>query len=328
MTQLSDRPEASTDALSIRSEASERVLARQLCKTWSDEDQTELNKWLDASPANRTAYWRMEAAWNQAQRLSALRKQGQVQAAPRKFRISGRIIGAVAAMIVCAVVGAVAVPGLKPPTDKTYITPVGGRLTLALADGSKIDLNTDTVLRLPNGNARNAILERGEAYFQIRHDGDHPFQVSVGGNRIVDLGTKFSVRAGAGRVEVAVLEGSAKVEPADITGMANAAILIPGDVAVVTPTSLVVSKSAEIALTDKLAWRHDMLAFKYATLAEAAREFNRYNDTKIVIDDPRVAKLTIYGNFPTRDVAAFADAAQVSLKLRVRNRNGEIVISR
>jgi transmembrane sensor len=104
--------------------------------------------------------------------------------------------------------------------------------------------------------------------------------------------------------------------------------LKPGDVAVATPDSLAVSRKPQGALGDKLAWRNDMLAFKYATLAEAAAEFNRYNDTKIVVADPRVAKLTIYGNFPTRDVAGFADAAQISLKLHIENRNGEIVITR
>lgn len=320
--------ESGTDALSLRSQASERVLKRQLTIVWSDIDQAELDAWLEQSPANRTAYWRMEAAWNQAGRLSALRKSPTTPAVQGIRKNRGRIIGTVAAAFAIAVVGALSLPGAKQPSGKTYSTPIGGRLTLALKDGSQIELNTNTTLRIPAGDARHVILEKGEAYFQIHHDTAHPFEVAVGGNRIVDLGTKFSIRASADRTEVALIEGSAKVESENPAESANAVILKPGDVAVATSDSLAVSRKPVATLADQLAWRSDMLAFKYATLAEAAAEFNRYNQIKIVISDPRVAVLTIYGNFPTRDVAGFADAAQVSLKLHVENRKGEIVITR
>lgn len=320
--------ESGIDALSLRSEASERVLKRQLSADWSDVDQAELDAWLDQSPANRTAYWRMEAAWNQAGRLSALRESHATSGAGNTRKSRGKIVGAIAATIAIAVVGALSIPGAKPPSGKTYSTPIGGRLTLALKDGSQIELNTNTTLHIPAGDARHVILEKGEAYFQIRHDAAHPFEVAVGGNRVVDLGTKFSIRANANRTEVALIEGSAKVESENPAESANAVILKPGDVAVATADSLAVSRKPEAALADQLAWRSDMLAFKYATLAEAAAEFNRYNQTKIVVADPRVARLTIYGNFPTRDVAGFADAVQVSLKLQVENRKGEIVITR
>ncbi len=320
--------ESEIDALSLRSEASERVLKRQLSIAWSDYDQAELDAWVEKSPANRTAYWRMEAAWNQAGRLGALRKPSARPGAEGIRKNYGKIFGAAAAVLAVAIVGVLSLPGAKQSLGKTYSTPVGGRLTLALKDGSQIELNTNTTLYVLAGSARHVILEKGEAYFQIRHNAAHPFEVAAGGNRIIDLGTKFSVRASAGRTEVALIEGRAKVEPADAAENTNAVILKPGDVAVATANSLAVSRKPETTLADQLAWRNDMLAFKYATLAEAAAEFNRYNQTKIVIADPRAAKLTIYGNFPTRDVAGFADAAQVSLKLHVQNRKNEIVITR
>lgn len=327
MTDVGDE-HAGLNALSIRSEASERVLARQLSSSWSEAEQAELDGWLENVPANRLAYWRMEAAWKHAERLSALRKP-QATIAVRDRKSYGKIFGAAAAVIAVVIAGTLSLPNSKPALGKIYSTPIGGRLTLALKDGSRIELNTNTRLRVPAGDVRRAILEKGEAYFQIKHDAARPFEVAAGGNRIIDLGTKFSIRTGTRRVEVALIEGSAKVESANpaVEG-ANAVILTPGDVAVATPDSLAVSRKARGALVDKLAWRNDMLAFKYATLAEAAAEFNRYNDTKIIVADPRVAKLTIYGNFPTRDVAGFADAAQISLKLHIENRNGEIVITR
>lgn len=318
---------APSQALEIRSEASRWVIARQASTVWTEQDQAALDNWLAESSANLLAYWRMEAAWKYTERLNALRTPPSTGPSGQK-RIP-KILGAMASLIAVAILGTVGASYFFQPPSKTYETPVGGRLIVALDDGSKIELNTDTMLRLSGGkNERDAILERGEAYFQIKHDASRPFALSVSSHRIIDLGTKFSVRKDADRVEVALLEGSARImsDAADIAP--HAAVLSPGDVAIATPGALTVSKKPIADLDNGLAWRHDMLAFKYATLAQAVSEFNRYNRTKIVIADARAAKLTVYGNFPTKDVAAFADALQVSFKLHVENLNGEVVISR
>jgi transmembrane sensor len=317
---------ATSQALAIRSEASRWVIARRASAVWTDQDQTMLDQWLAESSANRLAYWRLEAAWNHTERLSALRRPG---IAPSESKRMSRIVGVVATLVAVAILGAVSASYFYQAASKTYETPVGARLTVALADGSKIELNTDTVLHLSDSaDGRDATLEKGEAYFQIKHDASHPFALSVGGHRVVDLGTKFSVRKDADRIEVALIEGRAKIESDANDKSPLAAVLRPGDFAVATSNSLTISKKPVADLDNNLAWRHDMLAFKYVTLAQAANEFNRYNRTKIVIADARAAQLVVYGNFPTKDVAAFADAIQVSFKLHVENLNGEVVISR
>src|SRR6185312_11285399 len=40
---------------------------------WSESDQAELDKWLVESPGNLLAYWRVEAAWDNTNRLIAVR---------------------------------------------------------------------------------------------------------------------------------------------------------------------------------------------------------------------------------------------------------------
>jgi transmembrane sensor len=327
MTPLEDDNQAAaSQALAIRSQASGWVIARRASGGWTDHDQAALDTWLAESSANRLAYWRLDAAWSQTQRLSALHRPVAENLKPARM---SKMLGAMIALIAVAVLGVVGAQYIRPSADKIYETPVGGRLTVALADGSKIELNTDTVLHLPGGAAaRDATLEKGEAFFQIKHDANRPFELSVSGHRITDLGTKFSVHKDSGRIEVALIEGKAKIESDAPDATRRAAVLRPGDVAIATPGSLTVFKKTVADLGNALAWRHDMLTFKYATLGEAANEFNRYNRTKIIIADSRTAKLTVYGSFPTKDVAAFADAIQVSFKLHVENLNGEVVISR
>lgn len=317
-------------AFEVRATASDWLVARHMSADWSEADQQRLDSWLSQAPENAIAFWRLEGAWMQARRLNALR-QPMRQSSQKSLPIFPlRLFPMVAALLLVAVVG-VGVIAFRRAGDEgqTYATPIGGHLAIAMSDGSRIELNTNTVLHLYVAEGqRKAVLDRGEAYFQIRHDAANPFSVTAGAHRIVDLGTKFVVRDRPGRLEVSLIEGRAEIASATASAPSQAAILSPGDFAVATARTLTVSKEQSAKVEDRLSWRRGLLTFKYTTLAAAADEFNRYNDTKIVIADPQVARLAIHGIFPTTDVSGFADAAQAYFKLHVENRGNEVVISR
>jgi transmembrane sensor len=223
-----------------------------------------------------------------------------------------------------AVIGAASAAYLLSPKMTTYQTTLGGHRIVALADGSRIELNTDTVLR---ADGREAELLKGEAYFQIKHDAAHPFVVNAGAHRITDLGTKFLVRRDADRLEVALTEGSARVDSPEGSAQGSK-LLAPGDVVIATANSLSMTKRPAADLTSALSWRRGLLVFKYTGLGESANEFNRYNRRKLVIADGAIAKRTIYGTFQANNVELFARVARDVLGLRVENRGSEIVISR
>ncbi len=294
----------------------------------SDTEKGEFEAWLAQSPANRAAFWRLKAAWSHASRLAAL-GAAQPEPAQRPFPASGIKIAAVLAML--AVMGS-AVAGyvlLAAPHERTYATAVGGRERIAFADGTRIELNTDTVIRTRMTTAERTVwLEKGEAFFQVKHDPKHPFAVIVGDHRVTDLGTEFLVRRDPGKLEVALIEGKARFGARDARKKSPAALLVPGDVATATTGAMFVTHESERKLDRELGWRHGVIVFKYTPLADAASEFNRYNRQKLVIADPQTAKLTIVGTFRTTDVRAFAAAAQSLFNLHVENDGDEIVISR
>src|SRR6185437_7639755 len=184
-------------AETIDTQAADWMLAKRMGENWSEPDQRSLDAWLEESPAHLLSYWRLEEAWNRAQRLKALRTPMREPKALQGTRSKANAIGIAAVLIVSAILGAFWLREFQNPTVKTYSTPVGGHLTLALSDGSKIELNTDTVLSLSVLSKRRfATLSRGEAVFEIKHDAVHPFVVSVANHRIIDIGTKFVVRRG------------------------------------------------------------------------------------------------------------------------------------
>lgn len=311
----------------IDARAAEFILRRHDLGDWDNEDQVGLDTWLDESLAHRTSYWRLEAAWTRADRLDALKHLPPSAEAPVSRRRFGFTIAAAALLI--AAIG-VAITGYRLRGAETvYATAVGGHRAVVLADGSSVELNTDTELHISSDAARRTVrLVKGEAFFQIRHDAARPFVVLANGHRVVDLGTKFLVRENENGVKVAVVEGRARLESTDASKAREAIVLSSGEEAVATPSALSVARKTIKESEGELGWRHGVLVFHHTALADVAAEYNRYNHTKITIADAKIATLTISATLPTTDVGAFARMAQDFLGLHVEKYGDEVLISR
>jgi len=265
---------------------------------------------------------RLEHVWQRSQRLNAL---GLEPAEPRK-QSWPLMMKIAAAFAVVSVIGAAAVY-MSVPRDRLYSTPVGAHEAVTFADGSRIELNTNTEIRARMTTDQRIVwLDRGEAYFQVKHDALHPFVVMVGNRRVTDIGTKFVIRRDAGEVRVAVTQGRVTFDAPGVDR--QVALLTPGDVATLRAGAVSVTHPPRQQISDSLGWRQGMLVFRHTTLADAAAEFNRYNRVKLVIATSEVAGLTVVGTFRATNVEAFADAAQTVFGVHVEDHGDEIVISR
>lgn len=319
--------ESPSSAAEIRAQAAS-LLARVNSGEGQVADQIELDAWLAQSRAHRAAYWRLEAAWQEAERLRVTRAPLLRPDAARNTRKYTSVKIAAAAALV-AIVGTAGFLHSQSPATRIYATDIGGRKILNLSDGSKIELNTNTVVRL-GGEAgqRQAWLEKGEAFFEIHHDATHPFTVTAGDHKITDLGTKFSVRQDGRSLRVTLLEGKARLDSTDIWSRHQSAELSPGDVAVATANSLSLVRKSDKALKEELGWRKGVLIFDRTSLADAVAEINRYNTQKLVIENPSVAKLTLDGTFPVHAVVEFTEVAQAVFGLHVERQGDHTLISR
>jgi len=81
----------------------------------------------------------------------------------------------------------------------------------------------------------------------------------------------------------------------------------------------------EEKLIRDLAWQQGRIAFDNQSLEDAAEEFARYSEVRIVVD-PAVSDRTVTGLFASNDPVAFARAAAAVLKLRVEVRGSEVRI--
>lgn len=294
---------------------------------FAQSDSEQLEQWLSQSPSHRVAFWHAKSAWERAGRLQILKPH--VPAArkwPSRFRIALASCAAVALIAVASGFGTVWLAGSR---ERVLSTGQGERETVSLADGSKIELNTDTEVHIgTRPGERTAKLVKGEAYFQIVHDAAHPFTVLAGNHSILDLGTKFSVRESQGELRVALMEGSARIADVSSASGQKPVTLTPGDVALASNGEISVARKPIRALADDLAWRNGGLVFHDASLSEAVAQFNRYAKVRLVVSDPRVASLTINGAFRATGTEEFAGVAHEIFGLHVERRGNEIHLSR
>lgn len=321
---MSEAPSRSSGASDVNIKASQ-WLERAHAGTWTAEDQAALDAWLAQSHLHRAAYWRLEAAWSDASRLTAL---GPFQKETVR-KIGAASMKIAAAIAIAAVIGSAATGYLLKPTTEKYSTSIGGRELVRFVDGTEIELNTDTVLRTRMTTSERTVwLDRGEAFFHVKHDAAHPFTVIVGGQRVTDLGTEFVVQHNAAATQVSVMTGRVRFDTPDVQSAVKAAMLASGDTATASAVSMFIEKKSPQAIADQLAWRRGVLIFRHTALGDAVNEFNRYNTTKLTIADPAAASMPIGGVFKTDNLDDFTRAVQVVLGLHTRQEGDTIAITR
>lgn len=197
-------------------------------------------------------------------------------------------------------------------------TAVGERSTIMLEDGSTVNLNTDTTVRVAFAEGeRRLFLLKGQAIFKVAHDAERPFVVYAAGRRVTALGTEFEVRIDRSEFAVTLLEG--KVEVDDLrqkftTGSEGDRTLAVAAPVELKPGERFASGSAapsaisKEALARAISWREGRLDFESEALDVIVYEINRYSRRKVVLNDPSLAELRVSGSFKAGSVENFVAA--------------------
>lgn len=304
------------------------------------KDLEALQAWMDRSPAHREELWKYTEFWDSANILTELNfplhNRPDQGLKPRKFsRIIGERrhfnrFGVVFSVIVLSTCIAFLMNiSLTPPPDVVkssiagngvYETRLGEQNAITLADGSTIQLNTNSRVQVNyTRHQRNIVLNQGEAFFQVSPDSRRPFKVLAGGGLVKAVGTAFAVRLNHRSVEVTVTEGKVtiaagvlpKSESSANSDEATAAAvdlasLGVGQRVVFDPSSPsniaeAISTLEDKALEQQLDWRDGMLQFTGESLQEVVREMSRYTNIQIEIADPTISDLSIGGQFDVGD---------------------------
>jgi transmembrane sensor len=303
----------------IQEEAS-RWVARMDADCWDEAAEEALSQWLAADPRHDGALLRAQAAWASLGLSAAPAELGPRKAAGlnrRNFLVGGAAVAA-------GLAGGVAF--LLSGT--TYRTGIGEIRRVPLADGSTVTVNTASSVSVDfDDSLRRVRVDKGEAWFQVAKDTARPFLVEAGRVRVKAVGTAFSVRRRDGRADILVTEGVVEVwtdgaSQLPVRVSAGARAFIWDD------STVERTVNATASIDRALAWRSGKIDLDGETLEEAVAEFNRYNQRKLRIVDPKLAREAFDGVFRVDDPEGFARVVEVSLQVPVDSAPSEIRIGR
>lgn len=288
---------------------------------------------------NARAFRAVEDGWNAVAALGAAPQILDMRrAALSRARRGGarawtpaRAVAAAAAVVLLAGLAVIGTALYRAQQPTAFATEVGGRRIVSLSDGSRVSLDSDTLIDVSYSKAARAIvLEKGRARFDVAHDVQRPFTVTAGNETVVAVGTSFDVERIGTKVFVTLLQGHVVIKSA--TGAAAATgskplrplSLEPGEqlVASVSGKPLITQASPQMAT----AWEAGHLIFKDETLAEAVARVNRYTERPITVD-PGIASIRVSGVFNAGDVGSFVSAVTSYFPVQATtNADNEIVL--
>lgn len=288
--------------------------------TVTADERRHFAEWLAADPAHPAAYREAQQFWHSLDGLSpddirALDRYLPQESVSQRSRPehSRRQLTAMAACVLLVAGAALWLALVLWPLGD-YRTAVGEQRTIALPDGSTVQLNTDTALSVAiTDDTRRLTLHRGEAFFTVAPDQARPFEVTAGHGTIRALGTAFNVRTDGDRTTVAVSEHRVRVrlehEPSvDVQAGEQLRYQPSGWLGSVERTDL----------NRTLAWQRHRLMFENQPLPEVLKELARYRSGRLVfLRDQSLNTLSVTGSFDTERLDRFLSALEESLPIRI-----------
>lgn len=163
----------------------------------------------------------------------------------------------------------------------TIETPRGGQHQIILPDGTRVWLNAESSIRFPESfvqvKTRNIEL-KGEAYFEVARDVEHPFIVKTSRQEIEVLGTHFNINSYLEEQKsiTTLLEGSVKVQT---IASGNFSVIKPGQQAISGLGNEVNITAADIEQV--MDWKNGDFMFKKESLAGIMRKVSRWYDVDV-----------------------------------------------
>ncbi|WP_158856296.1 FecR family protein [Lunatibacter salilacus] len=175
-------------------------------------------------------------------------------------------------------------------------TKPGEKLQFSLEDGTRVWINSSTVIRFPKemkSGGRKFYLE-GEAYFEVSHDSLRPFQVFAGDLVTTVLGTSFNVTTKeSDRIKVALLEGKVSISHSNFEGES---FLEPGEM-------LQYKEDGQVTTThffdikEITAWRNGLIQFKNASIDEVLKKLEDWYGVHIAVENPQGKKWKVNAEY-------------------------------
>lgn len=350
------------DIKTVQTQASQ-WLAKLDAEQPSAQDLAAFKQWVNAAPDHRQAFEELVEFWDEmniltqailpreAAELSAGTIAGPSAAqanATAEYRPAlSRYLAFPRAAFATAFVAMAAIVltfALQIGSPTVYSTAIGEQKTLQLADGSTVQLNTNSTVEVDySDSTRRLNLTQGEAHFDVAHNPDRPFEVYAGNRLVRAIGTAFTVHVRKIDVEVIVTEGTVEIDQPDepqlntnisIAQAPNSATA-GADIPVKASAGSVLTFSKDLIddvevmvgaqLQDQLSWRQGMLVFNSEPLQSVVDEVSRYTDLTIIIPERSAREMKVGGLFKVGDTESLFEALREGFDIHVKEVSSNVV---
>lgn len=341
----------------MKDERFTELLGKRLADELSPEESAEFTGYISANQSYKKEYESLKSYWQQEEvpdehtialfekikkqtDIAEITRQQQQQEQPQQQQQpqSNHVIGkpsslplyrqwrAIAAMLAIALLSfgtyhffSADQRGQQTTSTKwkRFYTPARVRSELTLPDGSKVTLNSASILRYPvafSGNTREVYLT-GEAYLDVAHDSKHPFILHTEKMDIRVLGTQFNVKSYAddSTKEATLFRGSIAVTFPEYPD--SRLLLKPSEKVVVKNSGYERSTTAffdnENHYHLETMWMKGQLAFRDASLGSIANSLARKYGVKMVFKNNNIRNLKFSGSFEKETLSEALHSLQI-----------------
>jgi transmembrane sensor len=271
--------------------------------------------WNAARPSATPRMVNKQAGW--AKVAAALEDQSVVKVVSiNRFALAWKI----AAAVVVVAAGVVLYQKFSAVPDKVMATQQNSE-RLQLADQSVAVLYHETVIRYPEKfgrNTREVAMEKGEAFFTIAPDKEHPFIIHTPTGEVRVVGTAFNLSVKEGQLEVGVSEGKVMVYTATDT-----AYVVAGVTARVQAKIIQVNKAVK---ANDWAYATRKLTFNDTPMEEVIQILEKTYQQPVNVSNNQIKRCSLNGKFDNVSLEKLLTFVAESLNLSLtKNDNGFIL---
>lgn len=337
-----------------------RSIVNYLSNEFTTTDSEILNNWLNKSESNKLIFDQFSEIWlaSSHNKLSKqidsdkawndLQKRINIKNKITRNIVWNEIFRIAAVFFIALFLGGYGYHLIDKSRKSTttplyieYVSPLGSRSFVTLADGSKISLNAGSTLKYQNSFGLNnrEIQLTGEAFFEVAKNKDLPFVVKTSEIDIIALGTKFNVKAYAEEktIETTLIEGAVKLESNSVK-LADNLVLKPNDKAVFTKTNRVIElspdkqqKSANSGIQvikpkleiiqsvqpePIISWKDQRWIIDNEKLGNLAIKLERRYDVNFIFDNEALKEYVFRGTLEDETLEQIMDAIQFSSPIK------------
>jgi transmembrane sensor len=298
----------------------EDLLVKYLLQEASPEERQRVDEWLTADPANQQHYDQLRLIWEKSLRLTPRgglpdiegEEETAWQTLKEKLHQPARQTP-VRTIRWTAVAAAAAIAVLfwwrSTPTLHPEIASNDAIRTDTLADGSVVTLNKHSSMSFA-ADQRDVSL-KGEAFFRIAPDKNHPFHVQTNGITITVLGTSFNVSTLGKKTVILVQSGLIEVK----TTQSSIHVKAGESIALAQNDSILQTHTAATALYNY--YQPRVFVCHDTPLGDLVDALNQAYGDSIVIGNPQLTQLPITTTFQNESLSQIIDVIKKTLKITV-----------